>query len=126
LQQVLKYPITILLITIVAVQTFSKCFVIAGYEINKDYIAKNLCINRMKPCSCCKGKCFLGKKLSKDEDQQAPVKNGQKQEQQLQWDTQNNLQTALMLPVIIKSVFSPYIHNNLSTFNTSFFHPPQI
>ena len=35
------------------------------YAINKDYIAKNLCINKDKPKSCCKGKCYLKKQLAK-------------------------------------------------------------
>jgi len=38
---------------------------IVDYLINKDYIAKNLCENRNKPKSCCKGKCYLVKQLKK-------------------------------------------------------------
>ena len=67
----LKYIITILLIVTIAIQTFSKWFLILQYEIHKDYIANNLCVNRSKPSSCCKGKCFLQKKLFADEDQPA-------------------------------------------------------
>lgn len=35
------------------------------YAIFKDYIAKNLCINRDKPRSCCQGKCYLEKQVKK-------------------------------------------------------------
>ena len=35
------------------------------YLINKDYIAKNLCINKDKPKSCCKGRCYMMKQLQK-------------------------------------------------------------
>lgn len=35
------------------------------YLINKDYIAKNLCVNKDKPRSCCKGKCHMVKQLQK-------------------------------------------------------------
>lgn len=38
---------------------------IVDYLINKDFIAKNLCENRNKPKSCCKGKCYLLKQLKK-------------------------------------------------------------
>jgi hypothetical protein len=38
---------------------------IVDYLFNKEYIAKNLCINRDKPKSCCKGKCHLVKQLKK-------------------------------------------------------------
>jgi hypothetical protein len=35
------------------------------YAIFKDYISKNLCVNKDKPNSCCHGKCYLEKQLSK-------------------------------------------------------------
>lgn len=35
------------------------------YAVFKDYIAKNLCINRDKPKSCCQGKCHLKKQIEK-------------------------------------------------------------
>jgi len=38
---------------------------IIDYLLHKDYIAKNLCVNRNKPKSCCKGKCYLVKQLKK-------------------------------------------------------------
>lgn len=38
---------------------------VIDYLINKNYIAKNLCVNRDKPKSCCKGKCFMVKQLQK-------------------------------------------------------------
>jgi hypothetical protein len=37
------------------------------YTVNKDYIIKNLCINRDKPKSCCEGKCHLNKELAKSD-----------------------------------------------------------
>jgi hypothetical protein len=35
------------------------------YAIFKDYIAKNLCVNKDKPKSCCQGKCYLEKQVKK-------------------------------------------------------------
>lgn len=35
------------------------------YLINRDYIARNLCVNKDKPKSCCKGKCHMVKQLQK-------------------------------------------------------------
>jgi hypothetical protein len=34
------------------------------FELNRDFIAKNLCINRFNPDSDCGGKCVLMQKLS--------------------------------------------------------------
>ena len=38
---------------------------VIDYLLHKDYIAKNLCVNRNKPKSCCKGKCYMVKQLKK-------------------------------------------------------------
>lgn len=38
---------------------------VIDYLLNRDYIAKNLCVNKDKPKSCCKGKCHLVKQLNK-------------------------------------------------------------
>ncbi len=35
------------------------------YLFNREYIANNLCVNKDKPKSCCKGKCHLVKQLNK-------------------------------------------------------------
>ncbi|ARS34075.1 hypothetical protein CA264_00705 [Pontibacter actiniarum] len=34
-----------------------------GYELNKTYIVKNLCVNRDKPQLGCEGKCHLSKSV---------------------------------------------------------------
>ena len=36
------------------------------YAMNKDYISKNLCINKDKPHNCCQGKCYLHEQLKKN------------------------------------------------------------
>lgn len=55
------------------------------YAVNKDNIAKNLCINRDKPKSCCEGKCHLKKELSKsDTSSETTTKNSTKKPQQKQ------------------------------------------
>ncbi len=49
-----------------------------GYQINKAYIARVLCVNRDKPQLHCDGKCYLDKQLKKandlpDRDEQIPA-----------------------------------------------------
>ena len=83
----LKYPVTIILILLIGLQTFSKWCLILEYQVNRDFIARNLCINRVnrERVSCCQGKCYLNKKMASDESsQQAPGKGGQKEETLLQ------------------------------------------
>jgi hypothetical protein len=62
-----------ILILLMMVQTFTAWLIIAEYAINKDYIAKNLCINKEKPNLHCNGKCRLMKKLSEEENKNSPT-----------------------------------------------------
>jgi hypothetical protein len=89
---VFKYPVTILLILLIALQTFSKWCLIAEYQVNRDFITKNLCVNRSNPVSCCKGKCYLNKKIATEESQQqAPGRSAQREEVLLQQHTPDKL-----------------------------------
>lgn len=52
----------------ISYQYMIKLGIIAYYELNKSYIAQNLCENRDKPQMKCCGKCYLRKQLNKTED----------------------------------------------------------
>lgn len=54
-------------------QCFYKLGVITYFDLNREYIAEVLCINKEKPVTICHGQCFLDKNLgladeSTDED----------------------------------------------------------
>jgi hypothetical protein len=124
---VIKYPVTILLILLIGLQTFSKWCVILEYQVNKDFIAKNLCINRAKPASCCAGKCYLNKKLATDESQQqAPGKSGQREETTLQIFLQKDLVPQPFLTEISSIHSTRYIAPATQAHLFSQFQPPQI
>lgn len=40
------------------------------YQLNKDYIVKELCENKDIVASCCEGSCYLDKKLKEAQDQE--------------------------------------------------------
>lgn len=63
-----KTVIAIVLFLSVMLQSLAHLGVIGYYELNKDYIAKNLCENRDKPQKKCCGKCYLRKQLKKVDD----------------------------------------------------------
>jgi hypothetical protein len=127
LYRALKYLITILLILVVALQTFSKWIVLLNYKINEDYIAKNLCENQKNPISCCRGKCYLGKQLAKDENQeQSPTKGGQREQAEVLWFLQNTNQVSFYYPVMLKSNYSLFLVGKTQEFSSSSFRPPQV
>ena len=43
-------------------QTFSKAMIVAEYQLNREYIAKNLCVNKSRPKMHCNGRCHMMKK----------------------------------------------------------------
>jgi hypothetical protein len=51
-------------------QIFSRWFVLLSFNLNRDYIARNLCENRTRPKMNCNGNCVLMKKLKQKEKQE--------------------------------------------------------
>ena len=122
----IKYPVTILLILLIGLQTFSKWCLIVEYQVNKEFIAKNLCVNRAKPASCCQGKCYLNKKMATDESQQqAPGKSGQRDETPLQVFLQRNIVPTPQLTEISSIHSTRYITPATQEHLLSPFEPPQ-
>jgi len=122
-----KYPVTILLILLVAAQSFSKWCLIAEFQVNRDFIAQNLCVNRLNPISCCKGICFLNKKLADDESkQQAPGKGGQRDEVLLQVHRPENLLPEPVVTAFALRHFARYMDRAAQEYIPSFFAPPRV
>lgn len=61
---------SILLIICLLSTSFSRWMIVAGYELNRNYIAAELCVNKAKPALHCNGKCYLAKKIKDEERQQ--------------------------------------------------------
>jgi len=127
LHRVYKYPVTILLILLIAAQSFSKWCLIAEFQVNRDFIARNLCVNRLNPISCCKGSCFLNKKLAEDESrQQAPVKGGVQDEVLLQVHHPERLvPEPVVLPLVLRHS-ARYVDRAAQEYLPSFFAPPRL
>lgn len=117
-------PISVLLLFSLLSTNFANLFVFAGFELNRKYIAAELCINKNKPELHCNGKCFLMKKLKQAQDKE------QKQERQAQ---KTQIQDAV---VVTQQVFKQYVlaesklHIPASmgmpqSIKNSIFHPPQ-
>lgn len=107
-----------------AAQCFSQWGVLAGYELNKDYIAEFLCINRDKPAMHCDGKCYLRMKMKQDQ-QRKDAENG---------NVGNKIDIALFcshqriaLPATASRPFDfrPLVTPFYNTPHFTFFHPPR-
>lgn len=65
----MKFVLVPILIVLVFTQTFSKWLVVAEYNMNRNFIVKNLCVNKAKPKLHCNGKCQMMKRLAEEEKQ---------------------------------------------------------
>jgi len=101
--------------------------VMLDFELNQNYIAKNLCENRNKPCCHCNGKCYLKKQLNKADKETSNGTSSQKdQETVLFFAEQKN---TVSLP-FHENILTKYLLRNFSFSHQnlygSVFHPPQI
>jgi len=116
--------LSILLLFMFLFQNFSKVFIIANYEINKEYIAENLCENRSKPTMHCNGQCHLKKQLQEDEKKQESPANPVKEKNEVQICSGKNAIFFLSpSPILVEkaSFRNSYIS---SKHLLSVFHPP--
>lgn len=123
---VLRSFIAILLASVFLMQTVSKLFVVANYELNKAYISKNLCENKNKPSLHCNGKCHLKKELQKEDKKENQNPNNLKEKIEIQFFKETN---SLFTPFLFRpseKINSIYILGNYNQHLLSIFHPPQV
>lgn len=126
----MKYLVAIALLVSISYQFIAKMGVMAWYEINKDYIAAELCENKDKPELQCAGKCYLKKQIDKVEesgdtdDKNTPTKNKKT-------ELPEYVLTAPSLCTFFIAEESADFHDKYTSprgtlYITSIFHPPQL
>jgi len=124
----MRIVVSILLFIALSFHLVVQLSIVTWYEVNKDYIAKNLCVNRNKPELKCCGKCYLKKQLNKadqqTDDKQAPTKNSKLSIEAfvipvaVHFQTRYTKDTAIFNPRCQKMYSSVYEGN--------IFHPPSV
>ena len=106
--------------------TLSNSFILVHYQLNKEYIAQNLCENKNKPMMHCNGKCHLRKQLSEqDKKDKSPFSQTIKDKFQIQYFIESNLPSYSIniLPAEPDLSYSFIIPTSAPE---SIFHPPQL
>lgn len=62
--------ICLVLLLLIIVKAGIMPMICLDYELRRDYIVKNICVNRNKPQMHCDGKCYLAKKLAESQKQE--------------------------------------------------------
>jgi hypothetical protein len=107
-------------------QTFSKCFLVLGYQWNKNYIATHLCENRDKPEMKCAGKCYLCKRMKKEDknDQENPERRSENKFELITFLASYRLTHPIKY--LVEAKYPTYQENIYNCFFPSLFHPPQV
>ncbi|ASU32773.1 hypothetical protein [Mucilaginibacter xinganensis] len=122
-----RFSAYFLIFSLLAVN-FSRFFVFAGFELNKNYIAAKLCENRNKPWLHCNGKCYFAKKIKQaqeNEKKETAKDNFSRLEVSF---FQEPFKLAFIEPVILegnKRAFPQYTYQYKSHYIDTIFHPPK-
>ncbi len=120
----LKFTVSIALIFCFLTQSLSKLIIVLNYQINKEFITKNICVNRNKPKSCCKGKCELKKQLDADDKKDNVPANTNKDKFEKE-DFCQVIKTNVFDLARTADLNCKFISHKTKEFPIFVFHPPQ-
>ncbi len=112
-----------ILILAIFATSISKSLIVADFELNRDYFAKELCIKKDIPDNCCKGSCQLQKELKQDDssDNSVPAQNILKFELT---GISEPIDSALYYNPICNNLLFSNKLNSIVDKSFSVFHPP--
>jgi len=122
----MKSALSILLVSLFLVQSFTRTFILLNYEVNKDYISRVLCENKANKNLHCEGKCHLKKELQKEEKKEStPAGNSKEKFEVTLYNSIKPVLTFLFIQASSeKHFFNETINYPLSL--SAIFHPPCI
>lgn len=122
----MRFIIVPILLILVMTQSFSHWFVVMAFNINRDYIAKNLCENRYRPKMHCNGNCVLMKKL-KEKEKEEQNEPAAKAEISIIVLSSKTYFANTLTPVYVqtKTVYPESLLVKTVDRSFAFFHPPQ-
>jgi hypothetical protein len=120
--------ITFILIYSTLAASCSRAVIFAGFQFNRAYIAKTLCINRNKPWMHCNGRCYFMRKIQQaDENEKKQTAKENIYRLEISF-FQKPLRLAFIEPKILeteKNTFSVYSFKYLSWCVECPFKPPR-
>ena len=122
----MKKYIALLLLLVMQTSLLNQWSMVMFYQVNRQFIAQNFCVNKDKPKLNCNGQCYLAKQLKKQEEKETKS-NSEKLEKLPE--------TNLVIEETVEFHFTPYQkdptahafrYSNLYThlFNPTVLHPP--
>lgn len=120
----LRKAVSILLILAMSMQSLYQLGLVTWFEVNRDYIAEVLCVNKKKPEMHCNGQCYLKKQMKKAEEKQAATGESSRAKTEFQVFVIEYFSLDLELKSLPVAAHTPYVAGG--TYNTidDKFRPP--
>lgn len=123
----MKKIVPYFLLLLFVLQSTSNLWIISSFYINRNYIAKELCINRFDTVPVCKGTCYLEKKIAENQKKEQKIPNAKEKEIQLYFSPETSISYHLTVPIASsKSIAAKRDDSLKSSFFYSIFHPPKL
>jgi hypothetical protein len=105
-------------------QCFKTTIIYQNFQVNRNYIAKNLCEKRTQKNNCCKGQCHLKKQIEKEENSDGSSRSGSKEKIE-EVAVMNSIQMITIPPPTKETQnFSPYLSQNGRLYIAAILRPP--
>jgi hypothetical protein len=122
----MKAVAAIILMFLFSVQTCSTWLWVLDYQLNKDYIAQNLCVNKAKPKLHCNGKCQLSKKLAEEHKNNTSGTASYKEIGNSIYCKQEIEELPVACNRLLAKHQSFYVLKSYTSEHPSLFHPPAV
>jgi predicted nuclease of restriction endonuclease-like (RecB) superfamily len=124
----MKKASVFILALLVLLQPLSKTWIFVSFQLNQDFIASVLCINRDIPVNTCQGKCYLKKRLKEThQDEQKQANAREKSPFEILISHQPSVFQFLSVQdrIIENTPNNVQSHTYISRFISDIFHPPR-
>ena len=122
----MKKVVVYFLLFIFTIQSTKSLWIITSFQINREYIASNLCINRFDKIPTCKGQCFLTKELNKEQNENKRNITMIEKDSIFIAPHFVVIQTPKYSKSILKNKFSFYKATKYTSFLFNFENPPEL
>ncbi|MGK7397350.1 MAG: hypothetical protein ACNS62_22425 [Candidatus Cyclobacteriaceae bacterium M3_2C_046] len=120
----MKKAVSIIFLLIILIQPLNRLLIYISFRINQEYIANNLCVNRLDKITVCYGSCQLTKKIEEQEQKEQQFPTSAMRDYNL--FCKPNLEPIVpqisFRPQVYKSYYHRLIHED---FPSGVFHPPK-
>lgn len=122
----MKRLLCLFILVIFSFQITKSIWTITSFQINREYIASNLCINRFDKIPTCKGQCFLTKELNKEQSENKRNITTIEKDSIFIAPHFVVIQTPKYSKSILKNKFSYHKTTKYTSFLFSFENPPEL